>query len=446
MCLMAPGPALASEYHGRVTFGGLPVPGATIMATHGSQKIVALSDQQGSYFFADLTDGAWKIVIEMQCFSTIDQTVTIAPNVLAGNWELKLLSLDQIMAQAKTIKAEIKPVLSASSIATPGKNEARKPDESNAAEKKAPEESAAASPSDGLLIKGSVNNAATSQFSLAPASANSRRGKKGLYTGGLGLTLGNSALDARPYSLSGQSLLKSQYNRMTFLAALGGPLHIPHLLPNGPNFFVAYQWTSNGDATTLTGLVPTTTERSGDLPFGVVTPVTQSQDLLKLYPLPNVAGNSLYNYQVRVITDTHQDALQLRLDKTIGNKNQPYGGFAFQSVWSSGSNLFGFIDATDTLGITTNISWATGSATSSSLRQVTNSGDSERRLSLILRIIPISQARQASPVISRTPPTGDRLLFLRVGKPVSLMGEAPLIAMGRMASPLRERLRRGLIC
>jgi trimeric autotransporter adhesin len=79
---------------------------------------------------------------------------------------------------------------------------------------------------------------------------------------------------------------------------------------------------------------------------------------MKLYPLPNVAGNSLYNYQVPVITDTHQDALQLRLDKTIGNKNQPYGGFAFQSERSSGSNLFGFIDATDTLGITTNINWA----------------------------------------------------------------------------------------
>ena len=30
--------ALASEYHGQVTFGGLPVPGATITATQGDQK------------------------------------------------------------------------------------------------------------------------------------------------------------------------------------------------------------------------------------------------------------------------------------------------------------------------------------------------------------------------------------------------------------------------
>ncbi len=33
LCLMAPRLTLASEYHGRITFGGLPVPGATITAT-----------------------------------------------------------------------------------------------------------------------------------------------------------------------------------------------------------------------------------------------------------------------------------------------------------------------------------------------------------------------------------------------------------------------------
>ena len=144
---------------------------------------------------------------------------------------------------------------------------------------------------------------------------------------------------------------------MTGVVTLGGPLNIPHLLPHGPNFFVAYEWTRNSDATTLSGLVPTEAERSGDLPTGGVVPVIQAQSLLKLYPLPNVAGNSLYNYQVPVISDTHQDALQSRLDKTIGNKNQLYGGFAFQSIRADGANLFGFVDTTDTLGITTNVNW-----------------------------------------------------------------------------------------
>jgi trimeric autotransporter adhesin len=356
-CLMAPRPGHASEYHGQVLFGAFPVPGATITASQGGLKFVAISDQQGGYSFADLADGAWKIEVEMQCFSTIEQTVTVAPNAPPAKWELKLLSLDQIMAEAKAIKAETKPLVSASGGTSSGKSEASKSTDSNAAETPKPQEEPAQQVSDGLLINGSVNNAATSQFTLAPAFGNNRTGKKGLYTGGLALILGNSALDARPYSLSGQTSPKSEYTRVTGVVTLGGPLNIPHLLPHGPNFFVAYQWTRNSDATTLSGLVPTEAERSGDLPTGGVTPVMQAQALLKLYPLPNVVGNSLYNYQVPVINDSHQDALQSRLDKTIGNKNQIYGGFAFQSIRADGSNLFGFLDTTDTLGISTNVNW-----------------------------------------------------------------------------------------
>jgi hypothetical protein len=349
--------ALASEYHGQVTFGGLPVPGATITATQGSQRFVAVSDQQGIYSFADLSDGIWKILVEMQCFSRIEQTVTIAANMPATKWELKLLSLDEIMAEAKAVKAEIKPMLSASSDAASTKGEATKPKDSAIVEAPKPQEDPVPSSSDGLLINGSVNNAATSQFSLAPAFGNNRSGKKGLYTGGIAVILGNSALDARPYSLSGQSTPKSQYNRVTGFVTLGGPLKIPHFLPRGPNFFVAYQWTRNSDATTLSGLVPTEDERRGNLPTGEVTPVAQALALLKLYPLPNVNGNSLYNYQIPVVSNSHLDALQSRLDKTIGNKNQFYGGIAFQNIRADESNLFGFIDTTKTLGFNTNVNW-----------------------------------------------------------------------------------------
>ncbi len=355
--LLASKAALASEHHGQVTFGGLPVPGATITATQGSQKFAAVSDQQGVYSFADLPDGTWKILVEMQCFSRIEQTITIAANMPAAKWELKLLSLDQIMAEAKAVKAESEPVHSASSDAAPIKDETPKPKDNAAVEAPKPQEDPVPSSSDGLLINGSVNNAATSQFSLTPAFGNNRSGKKGLYTGGVAVILGNSVLDARPYSLSGQNTPKSQYNRVTGFVTLGGPLKIPHFLPRGPNFFVAYQWTRNSDATTLSGLVPTEAERSGDLPTGEVTPVAQAQALLKLYPLPNVTGNSLYNYQVPVVDNTHLDALQSRLDKTIGNKNQLYGGIAFQNVRADASNLFGFVDSTKTLGFNTNINW-----------------------------------------------------------------------------------------
>src|SRR5271154_1482027 len=88
--------AAASEYHGLVTFGGLPVPGATITVTQGTRKLTTVSEQGGIYNFPDLADGPWKIEIEMQCFSTIHTEITIVPNTAAAKWELQLLPLDEI--------------------------------------------------------------------------------------------------------------------------------------------------------------------------------------------------------------------------------------------------------------------------------------------------------------------------------------------------------------
>ena len=59
-CLAVPSLAGASEQHGQVVFGGLPVPGATVTATQGSKKFVAVSDAQGRYSFPDLPDGTWR--------------------------------------------------------------------------------------------------------------------------------------------------------------------------------------------------------------------------------------------------------------------------------------------------------------------------------------------------------------------------------------------------
>ena len=62
--------AAASPYHGQVTFGGLPLPGATITATRGDAKFTAVSDQGGVYAFADLPDGDWKIEVQGHTDST----------------------------------------------------------------------------------------------------------------------------------------------------------------------------------------------------------------------------------------------------------------------------------------------------------------------------------------------------------------------------------------
>jgi hypothetical protein len=368
--------AWASEYHGQVTFGGSPVPGATITATQGTKRFSTSSDQGGVYSFADLPDGQWTITIEMQCFTTLHADVTVSAKMPAGQFELKLLPVDQLMAQTKLTQAP--PTVLPTLVVPDGAKKA----EANAGAAteipRAPDEQSQSS--DGFLVNGSVNNAATSQYSLDRAFGNRRPNSRSLYNGGALLEFGNSALDARAYSLSGQQSPKPFYNLITGAVTVGGPMKIPRLLPRGPNFFAAYQWTRDQDEQDETGLVPTEAERTGDLrgllnatgqPVTIINPATglaflnnqvpvsaQAEALLKLYPSANIANNPLYNYQAPALSDSHQDVVQTRLDKTLGRRDQLFGRFDFQSTRAGSVNLFGFVDTTDTLGLDTTINWA----------------------------------------------------------------------------------------
>jgi hypothetical protein len=354
-CLAVPKVVMASEYRGQVLFNGLPVPGATVTASQGSKTLTASSDEDGYYSFPDLSDGPWKITLTMTGFAMSEQDVIITSNAPPIKWELKMLSLDAIIAQAKAIKAVPVHVAAAEAQSAPTKSES--PKAAEAVEMPKPADESAPQSSDGFLVNGSVNNAATSRFTMAPAFGNSRKGTKSLYTGGLALVIDNSALDARPYSLTGQNTPKSAYNRVTGVATFGGPLNIPHLMPHGPNFVVNYQWIRDRIATADSGLVPTLDQRSGNLPSGTVAVSPQAVALLAVYPLPNLAGNEMYNYQVPVLSNSHADVLQTRLDKSITRRDQLYGVFAFQSIRADASNLFGFRDTTNTLGINAGINW-----------------------------------------------------------------------------------------
>jgi hypothetical protein len=368
--------AQASGYHGQVSFGGLPVPGATVTATRGDHKLVAITDQTGVFSFPDLADGGWTITIEMQCFSTIQQDVIIGPNAQAKatNWELQLLSLDQIKNQTAPTPASV-----ASVFPTATRDQSKSLSQPSAPTPTLSEELNEET-SDGFVINGSVNNGAASPFAQLAAFGNARNFGKGAYHGGIGLRLDNSALDARPFSLSGFDSPKASYNRVTGVATLGGPLKIRHLFHRAGTFFLSYQWTRDRNNSVQSALVPDLAERQGDFshevnpqgqpvqifnpatgllfPGGMVPVSAQAQALLKLYPLPNVTGNPRYNFQVPLVRNVHQDALQSRVDKTIGQHDQLYGGVAFQSVRSDSPNLFGFLDKTSALGSNSSINWS----------------------------------------------------------------------------------------
>ncbi len=369
--LAAPTAAAAAQYHGQVTFGGYAVPGATVTLTQGSQVSSTLTDAGGLFSFEKAADGAASLEIQMQCFATLRNTVTITEHTRATTWKLTLLPIARILElsrSAPTVPAAPSPNTAATAANGAGE-EVQKPSQQES-------EQAA----NGFLVNGSSNNAATSRFSLDEAFGNRRPTGKSLYTGGLAFIFDNSALDARPYSLSGLETSKNAYNHITGVVTFGGPINIPHLMPHGPNLFVAYEWTRDHNAAAEAGLVPTLAERSGDLsglvnatgqPLPIYDPSTglpfagnripvspQAQALLNLYPLPDIAGTTLYNYQVPVLNSSHQDAVLSRLDRNIGRKDDVYGGFSLQSTRAGNANLVGFTDTTDTLGIDSNIHWS----------------------------------------------------------------------------------------
>ena len=406
----------ASEHHGQVKFGGLPIPGVTVTAMQGDKKLVTVSDSQGMYSFPDLPEGAWSFEIEMLCFLPIKQDVTIGAEAAIPDWELKLLPLEEIRAQAgpqpaasavsvainapatpaaetaeppKPAKKSKKTVIPSAN--TPGgfqradvnasKSDAAKQSNATAnanaaaaAENTAANDDLSKRAADGLLINGTANNGASSPFATNPAFGNNRTGLRSLYNGSLGFTLDNSALDARSYSITGQDTPKPETNRFTGLAQFGGPIKIPHLIRNGPNFFLQYQWVRNRTSNSTPGLVPTVAERSGDLSqntTSVIDPLTglafpgniipqnrispQAMSLLNLYPLPNFSGK--YNYQLPLITPLHQDNMQGQLNKTVNRKNQLSGRFGFQSTRTDTPSLLNFLDTTNSFGWIATANW-----------------------------------------------------------------------------------------
>lgn len=371
-----------AEHKGQVLFGGLPLPGATVTASRDGRQISSVSDQMGNYLFPELADGAWKVKVEMLCFQPSELEVVVAAAAPASAWELALLPLDVIQATATPVVPSAPPP--APSVPTPvlaGKN--RRQNQTATASAAPPQRgfqrtgvNAAAAPgtpapaaapasdafagqsqedlsqraTDGFLINGSANNGAASPFSLSNAFGNGRRAGRSLYNGGVGFIFDNSALDAQSYSLTGQRTEKPGYNRLQGVANFGGPLKIPHILKNGPQMFVGFQWIHNRNASTQTGLVPTVSQR-----LAATSAVAKA--LLGYYPLPNFTSGTQYNYQTAVLGATDQDGLQSRASKNLGTKDTLAGTFAFQLISQDTVSLFGFEDHTAILGLNTGVTW-----------------------------------------------------------------------------------------
>ncbi len=396
--------AYASPFYGKVVYAGRALPGVQITARSGDKTESVISDSSGAFQFADLADGKWKIEATMQCFERLYADVTVTPEAAPLQLEMKLLPAEKLAehavpsassasnTQEHTALAAATARKSAAADAahdasTQGKALARSKDEDrNATQGQQAQQKPVAQPheeneqgTDGFLVQGSVNNAATSIFSTNAAFGNNRSGGHALYTGSLQLNYENSALDAQPYVLSGVSEPRPVFSNSSGAAVVQGPLNLPHLMPRGPTIYLGYNWRRESSASIMNGIVPTAEERTGNLAgltnalgqavtvynpatgaayAGNRVPVAQEATaLLKLYPLPNLTSVSQYNYQAHVLNQSHVDSVNLDLNGKTRRAGYFNGHFGINNSRSDNTNLFSFLDRTNSLGTQAGIGW-----------------------------------------------------------------------------------------
>jgi hypothetical protein len=390
------------EHSGQVTYGGLPVPGATVTASSGDKKLVTATDEEGVFRLPDATEGVWTLRVEMLGFEMLTRDVTVTAEPQPSAWTMSLRPFEDITRGIPRPAPAAAPTPAAGSAssrgapapaaqpqgrggfqragvtATPPPSAGNRPAAPIEAPPPAPE--APNNAADGFLINGSVNNGAASPFAQAAAFGNNRRGRGSLFNYQFALVEGNSALDARPFTFSGLPTTKSNYNDLHVGGTFGGPLRFSKFMRNGPNVFIGFQHADDTNATTQGGVMPTALERIGDfsqshdalgrpiqvhdskgnvfaggiIPSSLITP--QATALLGLYPLPNFAGTA-YNFQAPLTTFTRLDQFTSRAAQPINNRNQLIGLFAYQRNTTDQTTLFGFQDSTSVSGVDTSLTW-----------------------------------------------------------------------------------------
>lgn len=334
--------ASGAEYHGEVRYRDKPLPGATVTLTTPLGIQSATTDAQGRYQFRNIstTVEVMTLTVFMTCFAV--QTIPAAAKPL--RIQMEMLPADEPCG-ATTI-APSPPQL-------PGLP-------TDTAERASEQERALT----GYLINGSVDNSSDSEFAQSSAFGNVSRGGRSAYFGSLLGTLGSSALNARPYSITGLGAPPPAWRLLNGVARLSGPLSLPRKTAKEPAaFFVAsYEWSRNRTAQVSVGRMPTPEERIGDLssagvpvldplngvPFpGGVIPAQrlsrQATILVNLYPEPGVARGEGYNFERPVLRNVHRDAWNAQITKILGPGHLTTD-VSVERVRSDETSVFGFLD------------------------------------------------------------------------------------------------------
>jgi hypothetical protein len=394
--------AVAQQFsiHGAIKSGTTPIPGVTVTAAHSltGKKVITSTDVDGSYNLALPGKGKWVVKVEFPAFQTQTAEVVLTPAAPEAKSDFSLVLLSRA---PKLTDSKADPMSGVGTTTTTAANRASQR-LSVRTEASALDASGGDAPLPSMPALATATSSAEPSFSVSGQSGQTRdfgmnnmddlrdridemraRGEQpgyvlfGVGTGGDGsgggpmgmggrggfnvrsfrnfnvnqphgalyYTAGNSALDASPYALTGNSAQNPAYSSNRYGGMIGGTLKIPHVYDDGGKTMYFLNYTGNRSTSPYDGYatVPTADERAGnfcntrpDLQLNVpglgamgcdigsvlasqssVSQVASAQKLLAYIPTPNLGGVT-QNYQYSGNTDNNNDNISLRLIHNFG--------------------------------------------------------------------------------------------------------------------------------
>jgi len=380
----APAPS-ARAIHGVVKSGNMPIPGATVSAvnTVTKQQVNTSTDVDGSYKLQISPEGQYTVQVQMAAFAASKQEVVLdaAHGEVQANFELILQSrareahneqkqastgrrgfqnlsvsqtgggqdnggMSDVVPSGMPVPG-IAPDVATESVAVSGNTSnsfnAMSADEMQQRFNDARQQG-------GGFGGGGFGGPGGGGFGGGGGGGAMIFGRRGFDSnrphGSLYYGVGDSALNASPFSLTGQPTEKPGYLQNSFGGSVGGPLNIPHIYHGGSKtfYFVNYNGKRAENPFDQFSTVPTQLERQGNFSQTKYTSGTAAgqyvflfnptnnpayssnqvlqinpaaQALLQYIPLPNLPG-AYQNFHYVTSANSDSDDLNIRVNRSFG--------------------------------------------------------------------------------------------------------------------------------
>ena len=390
-------PALGGRtIHGIVKSGSMPIPGAGVSATNAATKeqVNTWTDVDGGYQLGIPVDGRYSVRVQMAAFAGSAQDILIdtTHRDVQENFELILLSRTRVAhaEQQQRASATGRGFQSLSVFQSGAGQDTSGNSMSDVVPSGMPVPGVAPdSATESVAVSGNTSNSfnAMSADEMQQRFNDARQQGGGFGGGGFGgqgggrgsggfgggggamlfgrrgfdsnrphgslyYGVGDSALNASPFSLTGQPTEKPAYLQNSFGGSVGGPLNIPPIYHGGSKtfYFINYNGKRAENPFDQFSTVPTQAERNGDFsgvtytsgpaagqPVFLFNPTHNpaytnnqvlqinpaAQALLQYIPLPNLPG-TYQNFHYVTSANSDSDDLNIRLNHSFGAA--PAGG------------------------------------------------------------------------------------------------------------------------